>query len=475
MVPLVMMGLWSSLLDFLRRLLGGAASEPEPEPEPEPEAPVAPSPGPAPGGGTGEPARRRWTVLLYMAGDNGRVFDSPYGKISLMAEMTSAGHVDLAEAQKVGSTDEVAILAQFDTITEGDRTYRLEIQRGGTTMDHVVETIDETNCGDPRTLTDFIVWGMNRRPAEHYLLVIWNHGMGWKDDDIYASVRSVSRATRPLMGTRARPVFRTTGQKIMALPDVETRGIAADDSSMDFLTNEELKRAIAAAEETTGQRLNVIGMDACLMAMAEVQYQLRDLADYMVASQEVEPMAGWPYTQIMGRLTAAPDMSPEDLSRMIVEEYLRSYPPPPTRSTPRVTQSAVRLPTMRETGQLLRAFVEAAQQDDGAARMALLDAKQSAFAFDDPEYIDLADFLDLFLQGYQGGNAEVAERARALRAHLEPGAGPVIANVAQGPGYAERAHGISIYFPARALSPFYETLDFVETRWIDLIRWVNRL
>ncbi len=419
--------------------------------------------------------KRRWTILLYMAGDNGRVFDSPYGKVSLMAEMTSAGYVDLEEAQKVGSTDEVAILAQFDTVTEGDRTYRLEIQRGGTTMDHVVETIDETNCGDPQVLTDFIVWGMKRRPAENYMLVIWNHGLGWKDDDIYASVRALSRGTRPVVGMRARPLFRTTGGKIMALPDPTTRGIAVDDTSMDFLTNEELKQAIAEAEATTGQRLSIIGMDACLMAMAEVHYQLRDLADYMVASEEVEPMAGWPYTQIMGKLTANPDLSPEAFSRLIVEEYLRSYPPPPTRSTPRVTQSAIHLPTMKETGRLIRAFVETALADGDASRLALLDAKQTAFAFEDPEYIDLADFLDQFLGAYQGGNAQVIERARALRTHLEPGQGPVIANVAQGAGYEERAHGIAIYFPARTMSPFYETLDFIETRWHELIRWVNRL
>jgi hypothetical protein len=415
---------------------------------------------------------RKWTILLYMAGDNGKVFNSKYGKVSLMAEMTSAGKVDIGEIQQAGSTEEVAVLAQFDTVTEGDRTYRLEIKQGGTTMDHVVETIAETNCGDPRVLTDFIVWGMNRRPAEHTMLVIWNHGLGWKDDDIYKDVRSVSRSTRPLVGTRARPPFRSTGKRILELPE-EKRGIAADDGSLDFLTNEELKQAIKEAEEKAGRRLDIIGMDACLMAMAEVQYQIRDLADYMVASQEVEPMAGWPYTQIVGQLTAEPGMSPESLSRLIVEEFLRSYPAPATRATPNVTQSAIRLSAMSETGRLLRGFVEAALQGGNAAQYALMKAQRQAFDFEDREYKDLADFLDLFLETYQDGKPDVRDKARALRAYLDPGRGPVIANLAQGPGYAERAHGISIYFPAWETSSFYDTLDFVETRWPDLIRWVN--
>ncbi len=421
---------------------------------------------------------RKWTILLYMAGDNGRVFDSKYGKVSLMAEMTSAGYVDIEEAQKVGSTDEVAILAQFDTITEGNRTYRFEIQAGVATKDQVVETIPETNCGDPQVLTDFIVWGINRCPAERTMLVIWNHGFGWKDDDIYNQVRSVSRAMRPLVGARARPPFRGTGKRILELPE-DTRGIAADDTSMDFLTNEELKQAIREAETRVGRRLDIIGMDACLMAMAEVQYQLRDLAEFMVASQEVEPMAGWPYTQILGRLVKAPDMSSEELSRLIVEEYLRSYPAD-TRVLPTVTQSAVRLAALEETGRLLREFVDAALEPASATRHALSDAKQEALAFEDDEYKDLADFLDLFLQAYQDGDPAVRERARALRVHLDLGRGPVIANVAQGRSndgrdFAQCAHGVSIYFPWKQPSPFYETLDFVQTRWLDLIRMVNRV
>ena len=50
------------------------------------------------------------------------------------------------------------------------------------------------------------------------------------------------------------------------------------------------------AEDTSteGQPVEktVIGMDACLMSMVEVAYQLRANANYMVASQEKEPLSG---------------------------------------------------------------------------------------------------------------------------------------------------------------------------------------
>lgn len=68
-----------------------------------------------------------------------------------------------------------------------------------------------------------------------------------------------------------------------------TRWIAAaDDSSKDFLDNSELQWAFQQAALATGETVDIIGMDACLMAMVEVAYQLRNNATFLVASQEVE-------------------------------------------------------------------------------------------------------------------------------------------------------------------------------------------
>ncbi len=300
--------------------------------------------------------KRDWTILLYMAGDNGATFQGKYGKFSLMAQMTSAGVEDLTEA--VGSTDQVAVLAQFDTLpskdplakelgTENGGAYRLEVRAGQSVRDNIVEIIPETNTGDPAELAKFIVWGMNRCPARHTMLVLWNHGLGWKDDDIYQKVRSVSRSATRGGHQRERNVamFRSTAKTIdrraSRTRNPDTRAILCDDSSMDFLTNQEMSQALRVAEfaadeadvaaifgdkdeadvaaifgdkprldqmmgwgnEGALRHLSIIGMDACLMAMIEVQYQVRKFADIMVASQEVEPMKGWPYDTILGDLT----------------------------------------------------------------------------------------------------------------------------------------------------------------------------
>ncbi len=151
---------------------------------------------------------RRWTWMVYMAGDNGKVFEQLKGKQRLMAPMEEQGYQDIQEMEAVGSTDEVAILVQFDTLSDREHTYRIYIRPQS--EQRVIENIPEQNTGDPRSLRDFIIWGIENYPAEHYAVILWNHGTGWKEDDIYAfarnrgvqlqasddEVRSLSRNTR---------------------------------------------------------------------------------------------------------------------------------------------------------------------------------------------------------------------------------------------------------------------------------------
>ncbi len=148
-----------------------------------------------------------------------------------------------------------------------------------------IENIPEQNMGDPRSLRDFIVWGIENYPAENYAVILWNHGTGWKEDDIYAfarsrgveiqasqdEVRSLTRNNRRL----SRAFFLSSITEVLQLDDEDSRAIAFDDSSLDFLDNAKLQQAFQEAEAITGKKVSLIGMDACLMGMVEVAYQLR--------------------------------------------------------------------------------------------------------------------------------------------------------------------------------------------------------
>jgi hypothetical protein len=92
--------------------------------------------------------KKKWTLMVYMAGDN---------------NLSDAGDTDLREMRKVGSTPDVNVVAQFDN--EGDRgTNRYLIKRDG--LNEEIESMGETDSGDPRVLTAFVDWAVKKYPAD---------------------------------------------------------------------------------------------------------------------------------------------------------------------------------------------------------------------------------------------------------------------------------------------------------------------
>ena len=84
-------------------------------------------------------------------------------------------------------------------------------------------------------------------------------------------------------------------------------------SSNDCLYMSEVELAIA------GKEIDLIGFDACLMGMVEVAYQLLGETDYVVASEETEPVGGWAYQYFLYDLIMQVDNSPANLGKAIVD------------------------------------------------------------------------------------------------------------------------------------------------------------
>ena len=85
----------------------------------------------------------------------------------------------------------------------------------------------------------------------------------------------------------------------------------------------ELDQALQQARTQSGITMfDIVGLDACLMSQIEVMAALQPYADYAVASEEVEPSIGWAYAAFLGALVTNPDMSAEDLSRLMVQSYV---------------------------------------------------------------------------------------------------------------------------------------------------------
>lgn len=413
---------------------------------------------------------KNWTVMVYMAGDN---------------NLDSAGVVDLTEMKKVGSTSEINVLVQFDREGGNMGTNRYFVQKGGTAGKDKVADLGETNMGDPKVLEDFVTWGIKSYPAKHYLLVLWNHGAGWDDANLYqgdvfsGSTPPVSRKTQPV-ATRgatieARPIafgqaraglsrtrralFNTT-----VAAAVRQRGIAFDDQAQDFLDNMELKKVMVKIKKKLARKIDILGMDACLMSMAEVAYQMRDVADYSVGSEESEPGDGWPYDRILKALAADPAMTPEKLSKTIVTQYLASY-----KASDNVTQSALRLAHLKPLAAAVDGLAKALKNvlGDAASRAAIVTVRAQAQEYSRPydDYCDLIDLCDLV----QTAVADSPVKTAAVEVKKAAGAALVAAGCKG--SVVDKSRGISIYFPKRKLSPLYRTLDFTKkSAWDEFLK-----
>lgn len=250
------------------------------------------------------PTKAKWTFMIYLDADN---------------NLESAGLADFLEMSAVGTTPDVNILVQMDRISSFDTGYgnwtgvrRFHVQKENTPATAPIMDLGELNMGDPAVLQDFVEWGITGYPAEHYALAIWNHGGGWRavQDTLLRGVRAMKATGRD--NESDRPV---------------ARAVAWDDTDGDMLYMREVQTALESARTRltarngTMVKLDIVGFDACLMGMIEVAYALRNVANFMVGSEELEPSNGWPYDTILQDMVNTPSISAGNVAKMIVDKY----------------------------------------------------------------------------------------------------------------------------------------------------------
>ncbi len=235
---------------------------------------------------------KTWLVMLYQNADDNAL------ERDIM--------IDLNEAEMIGSTDQVMIVSQMDRFRggysgDGDWsstrrylvTYDNDLNRIGSDL---IADIGEVNMGEASTLVDFVSWAASTYPADNYMLVMSDHGMGWPggwSDPAPAQRDNSSNA--PLTG---------------ALKD-------------DILYLNEIEDALSQIQSNTSiDKFELIGMDACLMSQMEVFSALAPYTKYAVASEETEPGLGWAYSAFLSLMVYNPDLSTEELAANIVDSYI---------------------------------------------------------------------------------------------------------------------------------------------------------
>jgi len=268
---------------------GEVGSLPEQPAEIAPTATKRPTTAPKPAQ-AGTPGQT-WTVMLYQDADDQILEQDIY--------------LDLNEVERVGSSDRVQIVSQIDRFKgayTGDgnwvstRRYHItqddDLQKLGSEL---VEDMGELNMAQGETLSDFIIWAAETYPADKYILILSDHGMGWPGG--FSDPAPASRDSSP-------------APLVTALTD-------------DQLYLSELGDTLANSIQEAGiDKFEIIGMDACLMGHIEVLSALEPYGRYAVLSQETEPALGWAYTGFLQKLVDDPDMSGAEVSQHIVDSYI---------------------------------------------------------------------------------------------------------------------------------------------------------
>jgi len=388
----------------------------------------------------------KWTFMVYLAGDN---------------NLSTAGETDLGEMASVGSTDEVNIVAEFDRIGSDHHTKRYFVEK-----DNLREIVDlgETDSGDPNILLDFVSWTKKRYPADRYAIILWNHGGGWEPSAIdeiateiktknYARSEGNERSASPL----GRVFFRTTMKDIFNLETAEERAICSDDGSGHSLDTIELGKVLKLAEEKLGQKIDLLGMDACLMSNLEVAYQVRDFVKYIVASEENEPFDGWPYGAVLEKLVNDPDMPTVDFATHIVNEYIASYET--TNFT--ITQAAMDISKVNDLANPLGELAEALIAHMPTAAYEIWTAqRKTAAKFWYNTLWDVAHFCKRLEQGTTDDAMKLA--AKSVQEALETGPDNFVVAESHRGEKVEQCGGVTIYLkpPPSEISRFYADLDF---------------
>lgn len=361
-----------------------------------------------------------WHFMLYLAGDN-----------NLWLYLNDA----LNRLQAITPPQGVTITLLFDR-PGGGGLWRYLITPGGQSWQ-----LAEGNTGDPGTLANYLLWARENYYANHYYLAIANHGRG-------------------------------------------IEGLAWDDTSGgDYLTLPELFEAL---HEGTGHgvlKIDVLHLDACLMDMVEVGYEVEPYADYLVASENLA-WALFGYDAYVQALL--PVMSPRELATRVAETYHSRVSSSPhtiaALDLGQIDTLTAKVDTLAAT-MLATWPAEQGTLDAAASQVQRFDSRDYGQITVQDEFVDLHHLAALIAQQTTDDSVQMAAREVVSATIISQGeiTTTLVYEQHVSGSYGgtswdlDNAHGLAIYFPPS--SDAWDYADYVsptlwfghDTRWDELL------
>ena len=380
--------------------------------------------------------------MVFMGADN----------LPTEIDLSNEADLDIAEMKKVGTSPSLNIFVQ----RHGKGFVRREHIGHG-----APESIDvrEQDVATGQALLEFMEWAFKRAKhrarRDHSLLVLWGH------------------AYRFVIG----PAATRFGVDALDFAELRTRL---------SLFQQGNRKQIDPDEDP---KLDIIGFDACDLATVEMAIQLYPFARYMLASQIVMPLPGWPYNRILDRLKNRYGriMGPAEFGTYAVRRFCEAYHAQ-KRTVSLTLLDLSRAPALLALTEILSRKLALALVGDTRERAVVQDLFFRSRTLKDKPFVDVAD-LCLNLMRFCG-DRDVRRAAERLGDFLltpspvvpgksEIGEGrPFVVEHGRNASLTARLHGVSLYAPhvaathdAAGASHFYDKFILAqETLWNELVR-----
>ena len=414
-----------------------------------------------------------WNFMVYIAGNN---------------DLHRFSIHNLKQMLKVGSSDSINIIVQFDEYLKREVTRYYVEKENLVIADSQSNSIIATS-GTPESLYDFVRWSTQNYKAKHQALVLWNHGYGIKDPTIWGRAKILERDKLFTINYKTGlleldRINRDKKEKESKRKAKETLGIAFNDTAQEYLTNQDMTDSLGKISNNLlyGKKIDVLFMDACHMGMIEIGSQIKEHVDYMVASEEVEPGTGYNYIYLLEPFKNG-TLTPSEFARQGVMAYKEEY----NFENADFTQSAVALYNYENIEKNVKAMAETLSnllEDNNDSNIFPLLRKirtrsRYTTSFYDPEYIDFCHFYKSFLQladnhfEYGSHSSETSRRIRKAKLLAEQGLNMMqnhIVGNASGVNLPH-AYGLAVYFPIRRIhSSYYKTIFDKATGWSNFLK-----
>lgn len=234
------------------------------------------------------------TVLAYFVADNNLEKFSAADLKEITDGLQNSG-IDLTKDQLVVYLDDKGLPSLFRISRDKNRNI---VRDSIPIFDNPEDNNKELTSTDPEVISHIIKRVVDKFPAEHYGMIYWSHGDGWKPN----SLKYAQRSLNPLSYVGADQNNGTEyTSKRTDIPD------------------------LSKSLENFPKKLDFLFFDACFMLNMETAWDLRDRTDCIIGSPTETPGPGAPYDQVVVAMLTSQDFSAETFCNIYFNYYNALY------------------------------------------------------------------------------------------------------------------------------------------------------